>query len=162
MQTVECPPKKRHENKSHSQKIARSDGLAPDFKRSEAIFQVNAFVIVEVNILSNELFKLAAGSEASPVQALRLERPEEIFHDGVVIGASGSGHRRSEVIFWLRSKYALEVYCDPWSLWRASPSVTFSFFNASRTVSMTREEVMLLPVRHERTALPHRSSTVQR
>ena len=65
---------------------------------SEAVFQVHAFVVVEGNILGNELLKLLAGSEVRPVQTLCLEHSEEIFHDGVVIGASGSGHQQSAAI----------------------------------------------------------------
>ena len=35
---------------------------------------------------------------------------------------------------WLRWEYTFEAYCDPWSLWRTSPSVTFSCFRASACI----------------------------
>ena len=37
------------------------NGFTPDFKRSEAVFQINTLKIVELNILSNGLFNIRPG-----------------------------------------------------------------------------------------------------
>lgn len=46
-----------------------------------------------------------------------------------------------------RSKYAWDVYGDPWPLWKVSPSATFSFLQASRMVSVTSEDVISPAIR---------------
>ena len=81
-----------------SQNSGELHGLAPDFKGSEAVFQVDPLIVVESHILRHRLFDFGPARKFSPIQALCFQRPEKIFHCRIVIRASGAGHRRLNVV----------------------------------------------------------------
>ena len=58
-----------------SQNSGKLHGLAPDFKRSEAVFQVDPLIIVELHILRYRLFGFSPARKFSSIQALRFQRP---------------------------------------------------------------------------------------
>ena len=58
----------------------KSRGFTPDFKRSKAVFHINALVIIEMNILINHLLNLFPGDSLASVQAFGLECSKEVFH----------------------------------------------------------------------------------
>ncbi len=117
----------------------RLRGLALDFVGSEAVFEVDAFKVAEVNVLSNRFFSLRTSRITNPIQTFGLDRTKESFHGRFVIGTSRAGNGRAKVLSFVRSKYAEEVYYDPCSLWRESPPVTFSVLRASRSVCVTSD-----------------------
>ena len=87
------------EKSAQSQNSGELHGLAPDFKGSEAVFQVDPLIIVELHILRHCLFDLGPAGKFSPIQALCFQRPEKIFHCSIVIRTSGTGHRWLNMVF---------------------------------------------------------------
>ena len=83
------------EKNTQSQNSGELHGLAPDFKRSEAVLQVDPLIVVESHILRRRLFDFGPARKFSPIQALCFQRPES----SIVIKASGAGHRRLNVGF---------------------------------------------------------------
>ena len=55
------------EIKTLSQNIFRLHGFAPDFKRSKAVFQIDAFIIIEMNIFSRCLLYLCLTGKLHPM-----------------------------------------------------------------------------------------------
>ena len=84
---------------SLSQNSGELHGLAPDLKRSEAVFLINTLIAVDLHIFRHRLFDFGPAQEFSPIQALCFQRPEKIFHCRIVIRASGTGHRRLNAVF---------------------------------------------------------------
>ena len=144
---MDCIRLNGYEKKKLSKNNARLRGLAPDFVGSEAVFEVDAFKVAEVNVLSNRFFSLRTSRITNPIQTFGLDRTKESFHGRFVIGTSRAGNRRTKVLSFVRSKYAEEVYYDPCSLWRESPPVTFSVLRASRIVCVTSDAAILLLMR---------------
>ena len=83
------------EKSVQSQNSGELHGLAPDFKGSEAVFQVDPLIVVESHILRHRLFDFGPARKFSPIQALCFQCPES----SIVIKASGAGHRRLNVGF---------------------------------------------------------------
>ena len=87
-----------HKKKDLSQNSAILCGLAPDFKGSEAVFQVDVLKVVEVNVLSDQFFDLRTNLVMSTVQSFGFERIREIFHGYIIVRTAKTGHGRLKVV----------------------------------------------------------------
>lgn len=96
---VDCSQMNRQRKRNLSQNREELGGFAPDFKGSEAVFQINTLKILELDILSNSLFNICSGMKLLTIQAFCSESSEKVFHSRVVIRAAMAGHRRFKVIF---------------------------------------------------------------
>ena len=74
--TLDRSPANRQIKKPLSQNSGELHGLAPDFKGSEAVFQVDPLIIVKLHILRHRLFDFGPARKFSPIQALCFQRPE--------------------------------------------------------------------------------------
>ena len=72
------------EKSAQSQNSGELHGLAPDFKRSEAVLQVDPLIVAELHILRYRLFDFSPARKFSPIQALCFQCPEKIFHCRIV------------------------------------------------------------------------------
>ena len=106
-------PSNRQRKSALSQNSGELHGLAPDIKRSEAVFQVDPLVVVELHILRHHLFDFGTARKSSPIQALCFQRPEKIFHRRIVIGTSRTGYRRLNVV--LSSGHDCTSCCSSYS-----------------------------------------------
>ena len=93
--------------KALSQNSLELGGLAPDFGRSEAVFHVDTLIIVKLDIFSYSLLHFGTAGKIHTVQAFRLQRTKEVFRSGIVIRASGTGHRRLKMVFLTQVKVCL-------------------------------------------------------
>ena len=66
------------EKSALSQNSGKLHGLAPDLKRSKAVFQVDPLIVVGSHILRHRLFDFGPARGYSPIQAFRFQRPEKI------------------------------------------------------------------------------------
>ena len=71
------------EKSAQSQNSGELHGLAPDFKRSEAVLQADPLIIVKLHILRH-LFDFGLARKFSQIQALCFQCPEKIFHCRIV------------------------------------------------------------------------------
>ena len=61
-------------------------GFTPDFKRSKAVFHINALEVIKVDILINKLLNLFTGSWIASVETFSFESTKEVFHNCIIIG----------------------------------------------------------------------------
>lgn len=89
---MDCYRRSRQKKQTLSQNMMRLRGLAPNFKRSKAVFHINTLIVVEMDILIHQLLNLLSSCWFAPVKAFGFECSEEIFHQSIVIRTSASGH----------------------------------------------------------------------
>ena len=85
-------------------------GLAPEFNRGEDVFEGNTLKIVEIDILRNAQIDFVACRKARLVQAFCLQGSEEIFHRRIFINTAGSGPGWRNVVLFVKSENAWDVY----------------------------------------------------
>ncbi len=77
---LDCYNGSRHKKQTLSQNYTTLRGFTPDFKRSKAVFHINTFIVVELDVLVHKLSHLLAGYRFATVQAFSFESTEKVFH----------------------------------------------------------------------------------